>query len=133
MPPDDADLGSPGRWLAYARSDLILARRDPEPGVLLESLCFHAQQAAEKALKALLVHHGVTPPRTHNLTVLLEKLPSGCTPPEAERLKELTAYAVDARYPQGWGEVTGEDYREAVELAAATVEWAERLVEDGEV
>ncbi len=57
FPPD-----SPLEWLNRARSDLELAR-SLKPDVYLEDLCFHAQQAAEKAIKALLIHHG-TPFRT---------------------------------------------------------------------
>ena len=129
MPPDEVHLGSPRQWLAFARSDLILARREAEPGVLLESLCFHAQQSAEKSLKAVLTHLGISFPRTHNLTVLIESLPSECPrPPETERVKELSVYAVTARYPEGWGEVSEDDYREAVDLATAMVAWAEGIV-----
>ncbi len=50
-PPDD-----PREWLVRARSDLALARSRPE-GVLLDDLCFHAQQAAEKAIKGALIRH----------------------------------------------------------------------------
>jgi len=42
-------------WLAYAESDLAVAGGVDRPGVLTETLCFHAQQAAEKAIKAVLV------------------------------------------------------------------------------
>lgn len=52
-PPND-----PREWLTRARSDLALARAHPE-GVLLEDLCFHAQQAAEKTIKAALVQHEI--------------------------------------------------------------------------
>ena len=41
-----------GRWLAYAESDLAVAYGVDRPGVILETLCFHAQQATEKAIKA---------------------------------------------------------------------------------
>jgi HEPN domain-containing protein len=54
--------GSPGDWLRHARSDLALARTTPTPEIMLEALCFHAQQAAEKAIKAVLVVRGITPP-----------------------------------------------------------------------
>ena len=132
MPPDDAELGSPEQWLAYARSDLILARREPEPGVLLETLCFHAQQAAEKALKAALTHFGIPFQKTHVLTVLIEGLPSQCpSPPHLDRVKGLSAYAVAARYPVGLGEISAEDYAEAVRLADAMVTWAESVVSGG--
>jgi HEPN domain-containing protein len=44
----------PGAWLVYARSNLKLAEKGGRlKGVLLEDLCFNAQQAAEKALKAV--------------------------------------------------------------------------------
>ena len=45
---------SPTDWLRYAVSDLEIARTTPSSRILLESLCFHAQQAAEKALRACL-------------------------------------------------------------------------------
>ena len=61
---------------------------------------FHAQQAAEKLLKAALFLAGTAPPRTHNLAELADlaaasglKLPAGC-----EALRWLTPYAVLYRY-----------------------------------
>jgi len=53
---DRPEPGSPADWLRYAHSDLVLAETPPPTGVLLELLCYHAQQAAEKALKAALLH-----------------------------------------------------------------------------
>jgi HEPN domain-containing protein len=52
-PPDD-----PREWLNRARSDLVLARLEKE-GIYLEDMCFHTQQAAEKAIKALLINRHV--------------------------------------------------------------------------
>ena len=60
-PPDD-----PREWLNRARSNLVRARGEKE-GVYLEDLCFDAQQAAEKAIKAFLVHRGVRFPYVHDL------------------------------------------------------------------
>jgi HEPN domain-containing protein len=45
--------GLPQEWLARAQGDLALARAPLPEGGFYEDLCFHAQQAAEKALKAL--------------------------------------------------------------------------------
>ncbi len=53
FPPDD-----PKEWINRARSSLIRAS-SRLPGVYLEDLCFDSQQAAEKAVKALLIKHGV--------------------------------------------------------------------------
>lgn len=55
MPPEQAQPGSPQEWLRYAASDLELARMVGVPQVMIESLCYHAQQCAEKAMKAVLV------------------------------------------------------------------------------
>lgn len=62
---------------------------------------FHAQQAAEKALKALLIKHQVPFGKTHDLEDLL-RLAEPVAPGIRQELAEaeaLTPYAVDARYP----------------------------------
>lgn len=61
---------------------------------------FHAQQAIEKALKALLCFRDIDFPRTHDLESLFSRLAgSGPIPPYAgARLRPLTPYAVDFRY-----------------------------------
>lgn len=53
MPPERQMPGSPDDWLRRARSDLALAKVPLPEGALYEDLCFHAQQAAEKAIKAV--------------------------------------------------------------------------------
>jgi HEPN domain-containing protein len=68
FPPDD-----PREWLNRARSSLALAKTRP-PEAYLEDLCFEAQQAAEKAIKALLIRHGVAFPYVHDLARLLTVL-----------------------------------------------------------
>src|SRR5262245_63943298 len=62
---------------------------------------FHAQQAAEKALKALLVRHGIPVDKTHDIGTLLGQAES-MAPGLAQTLREaeeLTAHAVASRYP----------------------------------
>lgn len=54
MLPEPHQTGSPEEWLRYARSDLMIAKITPTAAMMLEGLCFHAQQTAEKALKAIL-------------------------------------------------------------------------------
>src|SRR5438552_1666072 len=67
LPPDN-----PGEWLNRARSSLAKARGGAAfPEVYLEDLCFDAQQAAEKAIKAVLLHLGVRFPYVHDLALLL--------------------------------------------------------------
>ena len=56
MAPRLRDSGDPAEWLRHARSNLSRCRADRRlPDVLFEDLCFDAQQAAEKAIKAVLV------------------------------------------------------------------------------
>src|SRR5436305_159214 len=99
MPPELSQSGTPGDWLRYARSDLAYAQI-PLPDYALPSIpCFHAQQATEKSIKAVLIHYGIEFPRTHNIRTLLDLLPSNCPVTSAVSLSaQLTDYAVSGRY-----------------------------------
>ena len=80
FPPDD-----PREWLNRARSNLARANARV-PGAYLEDLCFDAQQAAEKALKAVLISRGVEFPYVHDLARLMSVLESrGERVPDAVR------------------------------------------------
>ncbi len=66
----------------------------------LDAACFHAQQMAEKCLKAFLAHRGVAFPYTHNLTKLIE-MGAGFDASFRSLLPSvapLTPYAVELRY-----------------------------------
>lgn len=76
------DPDTPEAWLAYAHSDLALAAAII-PGVMRENLCFHAQQAAEKSLKAVLIDRQVDYPKTHSIKLLIELLPADIERPQA--------------------------------------------------
>jgi len=125
MPPDVTGSGSPAEWIRYAEADLELATSASPPSGFYEPLCFHAQQAVEKALKAILVKHGIEFPYTHNVQRLLDLLPAELTRTElVDRAGRVTAYAVSARYPSIDEPVTEEEYREALKISGAVVEWA---------
>lgn len=129
MPPESHAPGSPADWLRYAASDLDLARVTRPHRVLREGLCFHAQQAAEKALKAVLLAQHTPFPYTHNVKTLLDLLSQDVIPPLAvQEAASLTDYAVLSRYPGDLEPVTEEQYQEAVRLAEAVVQWAEGLI-----
>lgn len=74
MPQGRPAPGTPQDWLARARSDLAIARLPLPAGACYEDLCFHAQQAAEKALKAVYQYHGWTFRYTHDLEELVTGL-----------------------------------------------------------
>jgi HEPN domain-containing protein len=121
--------GNAEDWLRHANSNLALARVTPPPTVMLESLCFHAQQAAEKALKAVLVFRSVSFPRTHSIRMILDLLARHvAVPEEIQYSAGLTAYAVIARYPGVPEPVEREEYEEAVRMAEVVVSWAERII-----
>jgi HEPN domain-containing protein len=127
MPHDDRFSGSPADWLRYARSDLELTGVIRPDEVLFEVLCFRAQQAAEKALKAVLIAKGIPPPKTHNIRILLDLLSQVIvTTREIEDSAGLTDYAVTSRYPGDFEPVDEEEYKEALRLAETVVVWAEK-------
>ena len=72
--PHKKQPGSALDWLARAQSDLAIASAALPEGAFLEDLCFHAQQAAEKALKAVSVHHDIPFRYTHDLDELTTDL-----------------------------------------------------------
>jgi HEPN domain-containing protein len=105
-------------WLAHAEDDyesarLLIRRRKP----LLYSSCFHAQQCAEKYLKALLVFKDQGFPKTHDLNVLnnLRKSSGLLIGIDEKNLELLSAYAVMTRYPGD--DLTIEEAKEAIRIA----------------
>lgn len=125
MPPEGSTFGTPERWMQYAKADLAVAKRFPPEYGMFEPLCYHAQQAGEKALKAVLVKLGIDIPYTHNLQKLLDLLPAEIRrTPDVDMSGRLSALAVTTRYPGEEESLTEEDYNEAVRLADAVVAWA---------
>jgi len=120
-------------WLQRARSDLRLAEAALKTiGVVPEDACFHAQQSAEKALKALLIAHGLPFPRTHVLETLLDLLKAADVdvPPDVDEAFVLTQYAVETRYPGDWEPVGLEEAWLAIQKAERVLGWIEARIED---
>lgn len=110
------------RWLSKARTDLTVARVVLEQGPDMDPwvCCFHAQQAAEKALKAVIVAQGAEPPFIHNLVALHALMPTDLdlgTPVTA--LADLSASARGTRYVTDADEAEDPTWNEA-ELVVAT-------------
>jgi HEPN domain-containing protein len=110
-------------WLHRAEHDLRVARHlltmpDPPP----ESVGFHAQQCAEKALKGYLTFHRIPFERRHDLNYLIDLCASLDRDFEQFRAEadELTPYAVEFRYPDALPLMP-------LEPARATVDTAERI------
>ena len=95
------------------------------------SMGFHAQQAAEKAIKAVLSHRNVVFPRTHNLRVLVSLLPGSATspPPDAEMLPRLTPFGVVLRYDEvEETENQLPDQGQLLTWVRRTLDWAEGIL-----
>jgi HEPN domain-containing protein len=110
---------------------LAIARLPLPEGAFHEDLCFHAQQAAEKALKAVYQYHGWSFHYTHDLEELVAGLErQGLDiPPEVREAIMLTVFACETRYPGLAEPVTPEEYREAIRHAAAVVAWVEKDIQ----
>ena len=131
MPSDDAAVGSPEHWLARARGHLLTAGRRKLPGEFWEDRAFHAQQAAELAIKAVYQSHNLAFRFTHNLDELARGLQAAGVDMPPDLLVEaatLTRYAVHTRYPGLGGPVTRRHHAEAVRIASAVLAWAEEVI-----
>ena len=88
-------------WLFRANEDIAVIENliQSDPKTYASSICFHAQQAVEKFLKALLVYHDVDFPKTRDLDYLLSEC--GKIEPSLDHLdlKSLTDFGVSIRYP----------------------------------
>jgi HEPN domain-containing protein len=91
-------------WLARAESDFLNIENNLQSArVPWDTICFHAQQAAEKYLKGFLVARGSVAPKIHDLEVLANQcagFDSGFLSLKFD-CQELNVYAVLSRYPEG--------------------------------
>ena len=133
MPPDRRPPDDPQEWLNRARSNLERAKADIRlDAVYLEDLCFDAQQAAEKAIKAVLLRRRIRFPHVHDIGTLLGLIEEhgDVVPAHIKEGARLTRFAVQTRYPTLAEPVTAEEYRKAVSLAEAVLTWAEEQVQN---
>lgn len=106
------------QWIEKAEHDLKAAEQilaiegDDCP---FDTVCFHAQQCAEKYLKGLLVLLEDPFPRAHDLRLLLQmasaRVPLKLELPEVARLNR---YTIEARYPGDWDPIGREEAERAV-------------------
>lgn len=108
------------QWLSKAQKDLraasVLLAADLED---YENVGFHAQQAAEKFIKAFLVRHQIEFPKTHDIAVL-RQLVDKADKRTARALTDaevLTPYGVTFRYPGVLASVSQQDGERALRLA----------------
>ncbi len=121
---DEERVAETWKWLRQAREELRSAEKlatDEDPGPHVA--CYLSQQAAEKALKAVLIFLQIDYPLTHNLDEIRESIPEGwLLKGEHPDLEVLSGWAVKARYPGDWPEATELDGRNAARQARAVYE-----------
>jgi len=118
--PDPDIVNQVAQWLNLADEDLNMASvalnySSSRPYRLI---AYHAQQCAEKYLKAYLIFHNEDFPYTHNIRRLLKLCGKFAT--WSQNLKdaeELTPYAITTRYPGEDQEVTETEAANAIEIA----------------
>ena len=123
------EINDPLAWVARAEEDFALARtalRRKQP--LTSGACFHAQQCAEKYMKALLISKSADFPKTHDLLLLnnLCSINGILFEIDPKHLNTLTDYAVRTRYPGN--DPTAEDAKEAIELAKLVRNFARKFL-----
>jgi HEPN domain-containing protein len=99
-------------------------------GIFWEDLCFNAQQAVEKSIKAVLQHQQIPFRYVHDLEELITTLENHkvVVPQSIKDAEVLSQYAFATRYPGDLEEVTEEEYYRAITLAEQVVHWAESLL-----
>ena len=115
--------------LQRARDDARMLRQlAADPEIPDWGVGFHAQQAAEKAIKAVLAACGVDYPRTHNVQLLLRLVGEAgrSAPPDALELPRLTPYGTVLRYDEPGPEdaTTPLDRAWALHAVERTIRWA---------
>ena len=132
--PDDRQLAVReivAEWMRHAWSDMTIARMVENDEIAPEIIAFHAQQAVEKALKALLVQRQVEFTRTHIIGVLIVLCKESGYKIE-ENLEEavtLSRFAIASRYPGETDPITRQEAKIAADLANQVLNWVESQIE----
>ena len=128
---DEARLDLIRVWMVKAVHDLDAARTlASDSKRLLDAAIFHCQQAAEKALKALLTFHDTTFEKTHDCRLLAQMaLPHHQDMIELIPLARLlTPYAVIFRYPFGPIFPDQDEFNEALKAAETIVSFVLKVL-----
>lgn len=112
--------------LSKAQADkVVIDKLAGDTEVTDDTIGFHAQQAVEKLLKAVLANRDIEYPRTHDIDRLVDLLAGNDVPPppQARRLDELTPWATQLRYDELL-DIEHLDRNEAILLVDGVVSWA---------
>jgi HEPN domain-containing protein len=93
-----------------------------------ENILFLAQQALEKALKAVLCAKKQPVPLVHDVGILIAKLPENPPPPFGYELAQLNDFAAIRRYQTGPDRLTNEEITETLAKIRAALDWCKTQV-----
>jgi HEPN domain-containing protein len=109
------------QWLKKANNDelaaKILIKHRP---LILDTACFHCQQAIEKYFKAYLVYSNFNFPKTHELSVLKKACVSFDNAFAEIDIKDLDDFAVQVRYPDASIDPSLETSKEYIKIVNQT-------------
>jgi HEPN domain-containing protein len=117
-------------WIYRAREDISVMDKLANAGIeyYTSTICFHAQQAVEKYLKAFLIYHDVDFPRTHDVDFLLLE----CVKIDKDNFefdfKSLTEFGVSVRYPDDFYVPGVNETKEYLIIAQEVARTIEKLI-----
>ena len=117
-------------WLYRAREDLDVIKdlQKSNADRFTSTICFHAQQAVEKYLKAFLAFHDVDFPRTHDVDYLLMECQKINNESFNLDLKSLTEFGVSVRYPDDFYIPSSDESKEYSQIALTVGKIVEQLI-----
>lgn len=125
--PTPEEIEAAELFLAKAASDLAAARSLAADADQADDVVgFHAQQAVEKALKAVVAVRSLEIPRSHDIGLLLRLLAGTELPEDIAEADWLNPWAVTMRYDQAGGEL---GRPRAVHAAQKALDWAQDRVQ----
>jgi len=117
------------QWKQRANEDLLTIQRLSEGEMTAaSSVCFHCQQLVEKYLKLFLLYHGVEIVKTHEIEFLLVECAKLDKDFETIDPKNLSDFAVSARYPCDFYFPSDTEAKEYIELAISIKDFVEMKI-----
>ncbi len=122
-------------WYDLAVTDLGVAKHlyetyYPKP---LEIICYHCQQSAEKAIKAVIIHFGAQGgmPKLHDMSFLLNQIKNMVSIDDKfyDYADTLTPYGVSVRYPNELF-LEERNAKEAIQYADEILQWVESIIDN---
>ena len=131
-----SDYDEAKTWISLAERDYTVATHlhttlIPKP---IEIICFHCQQAVEKALKAVLAYYGADIPKTHDITLLIKlcSVHTNAKLTDEKAADTITTFAVVARYVEDNRDFTEDTAKFALKQAQQTLEMVKQYLAKSE-